>query len=84
MLGLRGVAVLPQGMSAERFGWLREWVERPEDIIRTPGSESNVKEIYERCAELARDPRNVILNQFADSATTSPIGPAPGRPWRRS
>jgi cysteine synthase len=66
MLGLRGVAVLPQGMSAERFLWLREWVERPEDVIRTPGSESNVKEIYDRCAELARDPRNAILNQFAE------------------
>ena len=39
---------------------------RPEDIIRTPGSESNVKEIYDKCAELARDPDNVILNQFAE------------------
>ncbi len=65
MLGLRGVAVLPAGMSAERFDWLRGWVERPEDIIRTPGSESNVKEIYDKCAELGRDPHNVILNQFA-------------------
>ncbi len=65
ILGCRGVAVLPQGMSAERFDWLRGWVDRPEDIIRTPGSESNVKEIYDKCVELARDPGNVILNQFA-------------------
>ena len=29
----------------------------PADIIRTPGTESNVKEIYDKCAELARDNR---------------------------
>jgi len=66
ILGCRGVAVLPEGMSEERFEWLRGWVSRPEDIIRTPGSESNVKEIYDKCAELALDPSNVILNQFAE------------------
>jgi cysteine synthase A len=66
ILGCRGVAVLPAGMSEERFQWLRGWVTWPEDIIRTPGSESNVKEIYDRCAELARDPANQILNQFAE------------------
>jgi cysteine synthase len=66
ILDCRGVAVLPQGMSKERFDWLRAWVARPEDIVRTPGSESNVKEIYDRCAEFARDPANVVLNQFAE------------------
>jgi cysteine synthase len=66
ILDCRGVAVLPEGMSRERFEWLSKWVARPEDIVRTPGSESNVKEIYDRCAELARDPANVVLNQFAE------------------
>jgi cysteine synthase len=66
ILGCRGIAVLPAGMSEERFEWLREWVDHPEDIIRTPGSESNVKEIYDRCAELARHPEYVVLNQFAE------------------
>jgi cysteine synthase len=66
ILDCRGVAMLPQGMSKERFDWLRAWVARPEDIVRTPGSESNVKEIYDRCTELARDPANVVLNQFAE------------------
>src|SRR5438445_11725500 len=66
MLDVRGVAVLPEGMSEERFDWLRARVSRPEDIVRTPGSESNVKEIYDKCAELARDPANVVLNQFAE------------------
>jgi len=66
ILGCRGVAVLPAGMSRERFDWLKNWVADPADIVRTPGTESNVKEIYDRCAELARDPANVILNQFSE------------------
>jgi cysteine synthase len=66
ILGCRGIAVLPEGMSAERFTWLAHWAAQPEDIIRTPGSESNVKEIYDKCDELGRDPANVIVNQFAD------------------
>jgi cysteine synthase len=66
ILGCRGIAVLPEGMSEERFDWLRRWVVLPEDIVRTPGSESNVKEIYDKCAELAHDPGNVVLNQFAE------------------
>ncbi len=66
ILGCRGVAVLPAGMSRERFEWLERWVADPADIIRTPGTESNVKEIYDACAELARDPANVILNQFSE------------------
>ena len=56
IMGCRGVAVLPEGMSQERFDWLARWVADPADIIRTPGTESNVKEIYDRCAELDREP----------------------------
>lgn len=66
ILGCRGVAVLPEGMSAERFAWLENWVADPGDIIRTPGTESNVKEIYDACHRLAEDSDNVILNQFAE------------------
>jgi cysteine synthase len=66
ILGCRGVAVLPAGMSQERFDWLSGWVARQEDIVRTPGTESNVKEIYDKCAELRRDSANVILNQFSE------------------
>jgi len=66
ILGCRGVAVLPEGMSRERFEWLERWVSAPGDIVRTPGTESNVKEIYDACAELARDPANAILNQFSE------------------
>ena len=61
-----GVAVLPEGMSQERFDWLAAWVTAPDDIIRTPGTESNVKEIYDKCAELDRDPDTVIFNQFSE------------------
>jgi cysteine synthase len=66
LLGCRGVAILPEGMSRERFAWLERWVTEPGDIVRTPGTESNVKEIYDACKELAADPDNVVLNQFAE------------------
>jgi cysteine synthase A len=66
LLGCRGVAVLPEGMSRERFDWLARWVVDAGDIVRTPGTESNVKEIYDTCKELSADPDNVILNQFAE------------------
>jgi len=66
IMASRGVAVLPEGMSAERFEWLDRWVDHPDDIIRTPGSESNVKEIYDACAELEQEEDTVILNQFCE------------------
>ncbi len=66
LMQCRGVAVLPEGMSRERFAWLEDWVTDPGDIITTPGTESNVKEIYDKCAELSQDPANVIFNQFAE------------------
>ena len=65
-MGCRGVAVLPEGMSRERFDWLEHWVVDQGDIIKTPGTETNVKEIYDRCHELALDKDNVILNQFCE------------------
>ncbi len=66
ILGCRGVAVLPEGMSEERFRWLDQWVSDPSDIVRTAGSESNVRGIYDASARLARDPANVVLNQFRE------------------
>jgi cysteine synthase len=53
-------------MSQERFDWLSAWVTAPEYVVRTPGTESNVKEIYDKCAELASDPANEIVNQFSE------------------
>ncbi|WP_428120251.1 pyridoxal-phosphate dependent enzyme [Candidatus Poriferisodalis sp.] len=66
IMACRGAAVLPENMSRERFDWLANWVADPADVIRTPGSESNVKEIYDACAALAADPANFILNQFSE------------------
>ena len=66
LLGCRSVAVLPEGMSRERFDWLNHWLSDPNDIFRTPGTESNVKEIYDACHQLAKSPENLILNQFAE------------------
>jgi cysteine synthase A len=50
-------------MSRERFEWLKEI---GAEVIATPGCESNVKEIYDKCAELDRDPDTVIFNQFSE------------------
>jgi cysteine synthase len=67
IMASRGVAILPEGMSRERFEWLERWCENPaEDVIRTFGTESNVKEIYDACNELDKDPTNVVLNQFCE------------------
>lgn len=67
IMASRGVAILPEGMSQERFDWLERWCENPaEDVIRTYGTESNVKEIYDACNALAEDPDNFILNQFSE------------------
>jgi cysteine synthase A len=65
ILGCDGVAVLPEGMSRERFDWLARWVGDPANIVRTVGTESNVKEIYDKCHELEAQGDNVILNQFS-------------------
>ncbi|MBM4403260.1 MAG: pyridoxal-phosphate dependent enzyme [Candidatus Cloacimonetes bacterium] len=61
LLDCPAVAILPEEMSQERFTWLREI---GSEVIATPGCESNVKEIYDKCHELRRDPQYVILNQF--------------------
>jgi cysteine synthase A len=66
IMGCRGVAVLPEGMSRERFEWLEAWIDDPADVIRTFGTESNVKEIYDECNRLSESPENVILNQFSE------------------
>jgi cysteine synthase len=66
ILGCHGVAVLPAGMSRERFEWLDKWCLSPSDIVRTPGTESNVKEIYDECARIDRDPQNIVFNQFCE------------------
>ncbi len=67
IMDCRGVAVLPEGMSKARFDWLEQWTLDPaQDIIRTPGTESNVKEIYDACNELEKDPEIEIINQFSE------------------
>jgi cysteine synthase len=62
LLGCESIAILPEGMSAERFHWLESVAG---EIIRTPGSESNVKEIFDKCNELRASGEDlVIFNQF--------------------
>jgi len=62
LLGCESIAILPEGMSAERFSWLESVAG---EIIKTPGSESNVKEIFDKCNELRASGEDlVIFNQF--------------------
>jgi cysteine synthase len=63
LLGCTPIAILPQEMSKERFDWLKEI---GAEVIATPGCESNVKEIYDKCWELKEDPKNIIFNQFEE------------------
>ncbi len=63
ILGCTAVAILPENMSQERFTWLAEI---GSEVIATPGCESNVKEIYDKCWELKNDPIHMIFNQFEE------------------
>jgi cysteine synthase len=65
LLGCQSIAILPEGMSRERFEWLSRIAG---EVITTPGSESNVKEIFDKCHELSRDRGDdiVIFNQFEE------------------
>ncbi len=64
LLGCDSIAILPEGMSQERFEWLESVAG---EIIKTPGSESNVKEIFDKCWELRESGEDlVIFNQFEE------------------
>jgi len=64
VLGCRSIAILPEGMSRERFEWLKSIAGQ---VIKTPGTESNVKEIFDKCHELSRSGQDIaIFNQFED------------------
>ena len=64
LLACDSIAILPEEMSQERFEWLSEVAG---EVIATPGSESNVKEIFDKTWELKEKRENVIaFNQFEE------------------
>ncbi|MCC8193676.1 MAG: pyridoxal-phosphate dependent enzyme [Deltaproteobacteria bacterium] len=64
LLGCDSIAILPEGMSRERFDWLANVAG---ETIKTPGTESNVKEIFDKCRELRESGDKLqIFNQFDD------------------
>ncbi|MGB8213642.1 MAG: pyridoxal-phosphate dependent enzyme [Anaerolineales bacterium] len=64
LLGCTSIAILPEGMSKERFEWLEKIAG---ETIKTPGSESNVKEIFDKCWELRNSGQDLmIFNQFEE------------------
>jgi len=64
LLACTSIAILPEGMSKERFDWLSKIAG---ETIKTPGSESNVKEIFDKCWELRKSGQDLmIFNQFEE------------------
>ena len=64
LLACQSIAILPEGMSKERFEWLAKIAG---EVIATPGTESNVKEIFDKCWELRRSGQDLmIFNQFEE------------------
>ncbi|MBT8371760.1 MAG: pyridoxal-phosphate dependent enzyme, partial [Deltaproteobacteria bacterium] len=64
LLACESIAILPEGMSQERFDWLATVAG---ETIKTPGSESNVKEIFDKCWELRQSGQDVVIfNQFEE------------------
>jgi cysteine synthase A len=64
LLACTSIAILPEGMSHERFEWLSRIAG---EVIATPGTESNVKEIFDKCWELRRSGQDLmIFNQFEE------------------
>jgi cysteine synthase len=63
LLSCDSIAILPEEMSQERFEWLKKVAG---EVIATPGCESNVKEIFDKCHELEAERGDdiVIFNQF--------------------
>ncbi len=59
------LVILPEEMSKERFDKITYYGAK---YIKTPGCESNVKEIYDKTHELEREPNTIIANQFAEFA----------------
>ena len=64
-LGYRSLVVLPAEMSAERFAMIEGY---GAEVEKTPGSESNVKELYDRVGQLRAQPHNRVLTQFEEFA----------------
>jgi len=62
LLACESIAILPEEMSQERFDWLSQLAG---EVIQTPGCESSVKEIFDKCWELRKTREDIVVfNQF--------------------
>jgi cysteine synthase len=59
------VAILPEGMSQERFDWLKSI---NAEIVKTPDSDSSIKGVLDECNKLVKEGEGKIfvLDQFSD------------------
>ena len=64
LLGCDSIAVLPEGMSRERFDALADMAG---EVMVVPGCEAGLMDLFDRCDELCRGQRDlVVFNQFEE------------------
>ena len=63
LLACHSIAILPLEMSKERFEWLKDVAD---EVIGTPGCESDVKEIFDKAWELKQRDDVMVFNQFEE------------------
>jgi cysteine synthase len=62
-MGYRSLVVLPESVSVERFEMIGAY---GGDVLTTPGTETDVKEVFDRLRILRRDPDNCVLDQYSE------------------
>ncbi len=82
LLACESIAILPEGMSKERFEWLSKVAG---EVIATPGTESNVKEIFDKCWELRAYRRRPgrSSTSLKSLAIICGIMRSPDMPWKK-
>jgi len=62
-MNYESLVLLPEMMSKERFDKITYYGAH---YIKTPGCESNVKEIYDKANMLSKEENTIVVNQFAE------------------
>ncbi|HPW45291.1 MAG TPA: pyridoxal-phosphate dependent enzyme [bacterium] len=64
-MNYESLVILPEEVSKERFEKIAWYGAK---YFKTPGCESNVKEIYDKTHELEQEPNTITVNQFTEFA----------------
>ena len=66
ILGYESTVILPSTASAGHVRWLEDWIDDPDSVVRTSGTESDVKAISDAALGLAENPDVCVFDQFGD------------------